>query len=364
MWPNTDNFQILIEKPLNDAFRKIKYSRSQLEDYLEKKYKVHNENTPTIAFPVIEIDFIYKDGKHVLNYLDKFNAKKFLGFKRDRTKHLLIVLKETLEWIYDHNLEIFLPRHDFKIYFDVSDSFLEDSEGYPIFVHSRPSNNILPLYPDYTFFRMSFGVENCLLNWDQSKEIFKKYRSNKPPIKKKIFFRGVDSTSNSFGGDNSNIRNKLKELSISDPKTEIRVFPESEIRKRTVALYEDCGFETYLDLPGNFPWSFRKKFLYLTGGDVIQVQSMWEGKDLGPWTPWIQFIDQVLIPYPTSSLEFVYSIGEDNTEKIISLYEKIKEIPRLKETVIQRRLQKIEMLNMSRLYQYMTKMLISVSRYE
>lgn len=380
MWPNRDNFQILIEKPLNDFFRKLKYNRSQLEEYLDSKYIIYKEKYSNIAFPIIEIDILYNDNKHHVSFKDRFNGMKYPGFKRDRTKHLLIILSNVLNWIYNNNLNSILPLYDFKMYFDVSDSYLEDSEGFPIFVHARDINKNIPLYPDYTYFRMSFVPNGKLYNWDESKEIFKEHRSYKPPITKRIFFRGVDSTSNPYGGDNSNIRNKLKELSSKDPKVEIRIFPESEALKRATPLYYDCGFETYLDLPGNFPWSYRKKFLYLTGGDVIHVKSIWEDesldssidykdKDLQSLSSspkgWIQFIDQVLASYSTTEIEFYYKSldsEDNNNNKIISLYNKIKETSRLNETYIKRRLQRIEMLNMSRLYQYMAKMMMLSSR--
>lgn len=359
MFPYKDNFQALIEKPLNESFRKLKYSKDQLEEYLVKKYEIHKKYEAKIAFPIIEVDFIYEDGKHHILFLDRFNGMKYSGFKRDRTQHTLIILTDTLEWIRSNNLGSLLPPHNFKMHFDVSDSYLWDSDGYPIFVHAKPSNMTLPLYPDYTYFRITFIPGGRMYNWDQTKEIFKEYREYKPPIIKKIFFRGVDSTSNPHGGDNSNIRNKLKELSLRDPKTEIRVFPQSETAKRATPLYEDCGFETYLDLPGNFPWSFRKKFLYLTGGDVIYIKSLWESK--GKWKDscgWIQFIDQVLILYPTTEIEFIYTLKEDNTDKVVELYDKIKKTPRLEENLIKRRLERIEMLNTSRLYQYITRMIM------
>lgn len=353
MFPYNDAFQFILENNLSKCFQNLK---KDLENYIKLKFENHN---PETAFPIIEIDIIYREDKHSILFLDKYKCLKYYGFKRDRTRHLLKILENTLDWINLKNLNFVLPKRDFKIYFDVSDCFYNDSEGYPIFVQSRPKNLNIPLYPDHTYFRMEFENGKSY-DWDQIKEIFREKREIKPPVKKIKFFRGVDSTSNPYGGDNSNIRGLLGELSMKDSDVFIKVFSATEIKRKTVPLYNDCGYEIYLDLPGNFPWSYRKKFLYLTGGDVVQVQSFWESDDMKESfsNPWVQFIDLILSNCSVTTLNFIYLLREDNRDNIIDLYNKIKLVSPLEPDIIKKRLERIEMLNMDRLYQYLTKMLI------
>lgn len=359
----TDKFQFQIESHLEDFFSRLRYSAKETESYVYSKYEKHLILYKDIPFPIIEIDIIYRENRHNLLFLDKYNMMKVSSIKRDRTRHILSSLEDCLKW---KNLTDILPKNSFKIYFDVSDTYYEDSEGYPIFVHARPKNVDIPLFPDHTYFKMNFDTsfignfDKKFFNWDEAKEIFKQCREIKSPVKKSIFFRGVDSTSNPSCGDNSNIRNVLANLSdkdilSKDHRVIIKVFPVSEIKKKTIPLYEDCGYETYLDLPGNFPWSYRKKFLYLTGGDVIQVYSYNEKSSKYNW---IQFIDLILNDFDTITIDFNYISDKDNTERIKDLYNRFKHISRLNPNQIEKRLKFIEMLNMDRLYQYMAKMLL------
>ena len=183
---------------------------------------------------------------------------------------------------------------------------------FPFWVLAAPRNSNFIIFPETSIQCLDINKKygsNCN-NWDQVSKICK---SKIVPFNKKlnnVYFKGTNTTKN-----NSNIR---EYLNINAPKNII-------VNIDAWNNYETpCSWSKYkflLNLPGNYTWSNRLKYLFLLKSLVINVETYIVGDSFKD-EPYISFIDLLIDKNDYIPIEHVYY--RDALDKEQKIRKKIK----------------------------------------
>jgi hypothetical protein len=189
------------------------------------------------------------------------------------------------------NLQMKLKKKQFPnitIPLYVGDSYAWDYEG-PCLCYSKPKNKNGLLFPHWNF-----------LNWDKTKETFKKECTL--PWKERIgdiYFKG-DKTSE----PHSQIREKLA-----------KIYPSIQLSGPYQPPTTTCKYKYVFDLPGRFPWSVRSPFLQLSNSQIIRIDLFNARYGEENWVQFYDYKDPISLKIKTQYLkplkdEYVEQIQE------------------------------------------------------
>lgn len=380
----SDSLQKTLEKPLFQFFDDLSKSKvdvfSKVYEVLDKYHSTNKWKKFGVISPVLILIFKYDilTDDYTLDFSRKYSdhTKLHVTYKVRYCQYLITIYNMILTYMKEKKYTNYLPKKTFEIFLSINDDPFWTGEGLPFFSQAKPKNFNGPMYFDWTFFMMTFDFEAISrYNWDLTVETFKKLRiardAKEIPIKDKIFFRGMNTT-NSKGGNMSMIREHFQEFSerSKEKLTDIKVIniniKREEQKKKFVSLFDEMDYKMYLDLPGNYPWSYRKKFLYLTGEDVIVVSQKWQAAD-GSWkdtSDWITAFDLWMPNFDTHTIENTYILNQrpgiyfkNNKET----FDKVIKVKSYSRKYINKRLDHIEKLTNERIYQYMAYSIILAS---
>lgn len=198
-----------------------------------KKNFVLMEKIFNDSLKYISIKLIIKNNKFYYNYEDEKEYSK-------RRESILELLKLVEKNIIEKNIKI----NDCVMFFLLTDSFYYKNDKLPFLSFAKPKNKGGLLYPD-----------NTILDLIEEKDIYI------PEMKyNKMYFRGNKTDLNKY-----NIRSKLKYNN--------KYFLKIELNEKFIPFKQFAKYKYLLNLPGNQPWSYRFKYLFLLKRLVINVDT-------------------------------------------------------------------------------------------
>lgn len=255
-----------------------------------------------------------KNNELITNYMAK-NEK-------NRTNDILNLLKKSIEYI--KNKKMNFPNT--TLFFYISDVYSYEHQDFPFIIMAKPKNKKGILIPDNTFECHNVPGSECE-RWSKTVDICKKNQVELKNKKNKIFFIGANTDKN-----RQNIRENLYKLSnkqiIYGIKTD-KLPLEIHLSKR-IHICDFSNYKYLLNLPGNQPWSYRFKYLFLMNSVVINIDVRQKYKYLNKFNDtWINFFDSIFEPnIDYINLPFFWKENDDAYNE----YEFKKLISNLKET--------------------------------
>ncbi len=226
----------------------------------------------------------------------------------NRTNSIIRLIEKSIEYIKKRKMNY----PDTKLFLFVSDVYAYFDQDLPLFILAKPKNKKGILIPDNTF-ESHPNVQRKNEDWETVKE---KCNKHIVPFNKKkdvLFFIGGNTDIN-----RQNIRSNLKKLSEGESVNGITVnsnkLPLQIEFQHNKDLSEFSEFKYLLNLPGNQPWSYRFKYLFLAKSLVINVdvRQRFEDSEYVNDT-WINFFDTIFEPN-LDYINLVYQWFSNNEE--------------------------------------------------
>lgn len=214
-------------------------------------------------------------------------------------------------------INLSLEKHKIKniiFYIYVGDEFNYKFTQLPIFILAKPQNKFGILFPDQTFL-------------DIEPEVYTEQNNNKP------------KTITEIKDINLNIKNKTPEIffigqNIGLIDTQFNIRQQFNKFKKPFNIIIDGTFmkmnkfsdyKYLLNLPGNYPWSFRFKFLFMMRSLVINI-NLYNMKYKSD-EKWINIMDNLFIKNKDYiELDYYFDENINQTENINEIEKKILEI--------------------------------------
>lgn len=217
----------------------------------------------------------------------EFMCKKEIN----RTKAIISLINKSIEYIKKKKMNF----PDTTLFLFVSDVYAYFDQELPLFVMAKPKNKKGILIPDNTF-KSHLNVHKISENWETTKT--KCIKSIIPFEKKKdiLFFIGGNTDTG-----RQNIREGFYKLSKGEKVLGLEVnktkLPLQIEFAHNRDLSEFTQFKYLLNLPGNQPWSYRFKYLFLTQSLVINVDVRQNYRNVDYFnSTWINFFDIIFEP--------------------------------------------------------------------
>lgn len=273
------------------------------------------------------------------------------------------MLKDLDKWCSDNNLK--LPKSRFVIYVADTYAWEEGAKDFPWLVMAKPKNRSGILIPDDSF--ITHGESGTVAStdnwqWDDMIEKSKKLETkNKSKI---LFFKGANTGTYKFG-----TRQFLS-------KTQWDLPIKIDLKGKRESIFEWNKYYGLLNLPGNQPWSYRLKYLFLLKKPVVNVDVLLrydlENND-DCLERWIQFFDPLFVPkedfiqvrqvyYDNPNLKEFGKLKMKSLKKVAkdvskayTCIDKIGDMP-------ERTYEKITKLSSSRILQYLYSTIVQYSK--
>ncbi len=231
----------------------------------------------------------FMDSGCILEIKNNQIIKEFIGKKEyNRINDIIQLIENSIQYIKKKNMNY----PDTKLFLFISDVYVYWDQELPVFILAKPKNKKGILIPDNTF-NSHRDASSKMMNWEETKlECYK----NIVPINKKkdkLFFIGGNTDKS-----RQDIRSNLKKLSNGESvygiKTNNKELPLDIRFEHNLKISEFGEYKYLLNLPGNQPWSYRFKYLFLTKSLVINVDvhQRFKGGD-GFNESWINFFDVI-----------------------------------------------------------------------
>lgn len=221
-----------------------------------------------------------------------------------RTNSIIELLKNTLEYAKRGRQ----PLPYMRVFLYISDVYAYNHQSLPFFVIAKPTNKNGILIPDDTFYRHIMS-RNKHGGWET---ILKQCKQNAIPLSQRdphIFFRGQNTDKN-----RQNIRQNMFDYAAENAETS----PFKIILKGVEPICNFTKYKYLLNLPGNQPWSYRFKYLFLMGGLVINVDVRQKYADSNVENgKWVNFFD-CIFQENRDYINHVYHWDEKDTKEIES----------------------------------------------
>lgn len=265
-----------LKSQIKSQINEFEYS----QEIIEKIYIQYKKNNRLReAGTIIEI----KDNKIII---ESMCTKEV-----NRTNAIISLITKSIEYIKKKKMNF--PNT--KLFLFVSDVYAYWDQELPLFVIAKPKNKKGILIPDNTF-KSHQNVKKISENWETTKE---------KCIKKIIPFDKKEDVLFFIGGNTDtgrqNIREGLYKLSQGEKVLDLNVnrtkLPLQIEFAHNRDLSEFTEFKYLLNLPGNQPWSYRFKYLFLAKSLVINVdvrQKFWDVDYFN--NTWINFFDIIFEP--------------------------------------------------------------------
>ena len=195
--------------------------------------------------------------------------------EKKRKREILQLIRNSI--IYHQKKNISFP--DVLFYLYVTDTYAYTYQDLPLFIMAKPLNKTGILIPDNTFF--CHEINQRCYDWTRVKKECQKIEYNKENV---LFFAGANTDAG-----RQNIRSGLHKVEISGTaKMPLKIL----IKKPRISLCEFKKFKYLLNLPGNQPWSYRFKYLFLMKSVVINVNVLQMYDEKSGWNhQWVNFFD-------------------------------------------------------------------------
>lgn len=303
---STDKINILIDEQLknkiNEIYQNYKIVNKNLpNDIIETYQKVHcgkniseelKSYIPLIQYVINEKNVYIKDENQYIKYIQ--------SRQNYRMYYILNLLKETIKYMKKKKIKI----PNITMYIWVSDAYpyyIQKLNTYPIHGFAAPENIIMPLIPDETYicFQVDEKYNGKCYTWDETKKMILTNCKNIKKTQNIIYFKGSDTTKH-----NHNLR---KDLEIYANTNDIPLKILLDGWKDFKPIYEFCNYLHLLNLPGNYPWSNRLKYILIMDSNVISVNVVL--KNIYPEyyedKKYITFLDYILPS--TEYIELIYT---------------------------------------------------------
>lgn len=381
-FPYKDDFQFKLEEPLNKIYNNYeKEFDENIPNLIKKNFNLSKET----FFPLIE--YVIKDGE--VSIKNEKNVENYYKeIKDDRYLHNYRMIVKTIDWCKKNNL----PIPNTTLYIWISDRFpwyIGNLNKFPIFVYARPTDVILPIFPDNTFecFQIDKKYSGECYDWDRTKNMIEKKCNGIKTENKKdiIYFKGTPTTKRTY---------KLREYLEKYQKTlKIPVKVLLDAWNVYEPIYKFCEYLYLLNLPGHYPWSNRLKYLFLMNSVVINVNvntiglKLVNNKFIKEYEdpPYITIIDYVVNKNDYIEVLYTYyrvsSDYKDNknlvdkidkkqkdefdkfVEKLDKVYYELVRNPEKYRKMAKETTQKVKKLTNDRIYQYIYKGILLNSKY-
>lgn len=248
---------------------------------------------------------------------------------------------------------------DCVMYVMSGDSYPYQFQDLPMFTIVKPEKRNGILIPDNTFIRHPPEVKEHT-DWDTTKKMAQEFCKN---VKREniMFFKGIDSSVHRH-----NIRGIVKSYVSKDKELPLKV--ELVQSSSFEPVWEFCKYKYLLNLPGNQPWSFRKKFILMLPSLVIDVAiSPYYGKDHPG--EWVNFFDNIFVPsvdYAKITMEWdadrAKQLGTKQQEHMLSqlkqIYTKYEQDPELYAKTVKSANHKTELLSQKLIYRSIYSLIV------
>lgn len=255
---------------------------------------------------------------------------------------------------------------DCIMYIMYGDTYMFQQQDLPMFTIVKPNNRNGILLPDNTFLSHPPDVEKNQYDWDTTKQLSKDYCVTvKNSQENVLYFKGCDTTAHRH-----NVRKIVADYQGKDPQLPLKI--ELITINSFTPVWEMCKYKYLLNLPGNQPWSFRKKFLLMLPSLMIDVvvKSCY-GKDRPG--EWINFFDQLFVPgidYARVTVDWNQGVFRPLEKKdasrmmqeIKQIYDKYERDPGLYENTVKSANQKIQLINHTLIYRTVYSLIVHYAK--
>lgn len=197
--------------------------------------------------------------------------------EKQRKTNILFLIEKSIEYHRQRGIEF--PNVLFYLY--VCDAYAYKHQKLPFFIMAKPKNKTGILIPDDTF--ACHPIHQKCYDWNNVKKECEKVVYEKENY---LFFAGANTDRN-----RQNIRSGLAELEL-DKTSDLPL--KILLKQPRLSL---CDFKKYkylLNLPGNQPWSYRFKYLFLMRSVVINVNVFQQYTEKDGWNEqWVNFFDTI-----------------------------------------------------------------------
>lgn len=228
-------------------------------------FEIKNNNKLISNASIITI----KNNKIQIDYLCSREQK--------RTNDIIKLIEKSIKYMNNKNINY----PDTTLFLYISDVYYYENQDLPFIIIAKPKNKKGILIPDNTF-ECHNNLNHECESWN---EVVNKCTKNNVKLvdkKNKLFFIGANT-----GLGKQNIRDNLHKLS----KTNYNIPLHIELNKR-IDLCDFTKYKYLLNLPGNQPWSYRFKYLFLMKSLVINIDVRQKYKGSSSFNDkWINFFD-------------------------------------------------------------------------
>ena len=358
--PHDDDYQETLENKIPTYFADY-----ENRDYFPEMVSYLKSN---IKYRRRCISVMIKNGK--ITYIVPNPKSQIWG--RDGVDGRVIEFVKMLEdlsfWCNKHNLP--LPETRFIIYVADTYAWEETARDFPWMIMAKPINKPGILIPDNSFLvhsnSGSYKIPTKPMTWAWDKMI-KRAKYLKPVKKENTMF---------FKGGNTGTYKFATRLQMSKYTWDIPI--KIDISGSKQSLFEWNKYRILLNLPGNQPWSYRLKYLFLLKSPVVNVDVVLrydtDLKNTDYNDRWIQFFDPMFVPgedylqvtqtyYDNTELK---NYGKLKMQSYNQLYDDINNAytllnsdPEYSSGMADSAYEKISQLSSSRIMQYMYKTICS-----
>ncbi len=259
--------------------------KNQINDF------VYNQEIVNNMYTKFKTNNRLKDGGTILKIKNNQIIVELMCTKEiNRTKAIISLINKSIEYLKKKKMNF--PETTLFIF--VSDVYAYFDQELPLFVLAKPKNKKGILIPDNTF-NSHLNVHKISENWETTKI---------KCIKSIILFEKKKDALFFIGGNTDTGRQNIREgfyklsngenvLGLEVDKTKLPLQIEFAHNRD---LSEFTRFKYLLNLPGNQPWSYRFKYLFLTKSLVINVDVRQNFNDEFFNSTWINFFDIIFEP--------------------------------------------------------------------
>ena len=354
--PHKDEYQKILESSIDSDLEKYNIdntSFSSMMDYLNTNIRYKRRCLPVII----------KNGK--ITFISP--NPKAGNWGRDgvdnRVFTFIRMIKDLDTWC-DMN-DLILPECEFVIYVADTYAWEDVAKDLPWFIMAKPINRPGILIPDNSFIshgesgdigstNIGKSSKNGGINWMWD-SMLKKSKSQQHTDKiDMLYFKGANTGTFKFS-----TRDYLSKYDWDIPVN-------INLNKQNESMFNWDKYSGLLNLPGNQPWSYRLKYLYLLKSPVVNVDVLLKydksDKSDDSLDRWIQFFDPLFIPnkvyiqvnqiyYDNPKLPDFNELRKESYEKIVDdiklSYTKIDDV------YAKRAYKKISNLSTSRILQFL-----------
>lgn len=331
--PHKDEYQRILESCIDKNLSDYKINKNSFLDmtnYLKTNIK-YRRRCLQVVIKKGQITYIAPNSKATIWKRDGVDNRVFTFVR---------MITDLDHWCADNNL--MLPECAFVIYVADTYAWEETAKDLPWFIMAKPINRPGILIPDNSFIThgISGDTQHVLTDkksgnwmWDQ---LIKKSKSlSFDDSKDELYFKGANTGTYKFS-----TRDYLSKYKWDIPVT-------INLGSKHESMFNWSKYIGLLNLPGNQPWSYRLKYLYLLKSPVVNIDVLLryseptdtEKLDIDRLDRWIQFFDHLFIPnkdyiqvsqiyYDNPKLPKFNELKKESYDRVIddikSSYKKIK----------------------------------------